>query len=615
MLAAYRELKNGEVDTLELDVHLEGCASCRQELARYMLIGEQVRSLPVIEPLPDMHVTLMHALAKVQLGFIRRSAPGTVITPEFLKPYIQEHVQSSHDSDLITAFSTAETGPLPIIQAKRKPRHRSHLSQFAVVGLAAMFLMVLMMGGLISLLMLAHNNPQSAITSNTTSLHPAIEVAEVQYTTSTPYQHVVSAVADHANIYYTAYGDGTNNSWMLEMLNRKTKISTPLLPTANANTLIVLGSSTSGVVWLQFDGYKLNPHQKDLPGYSQHPPASLQWSLHYLSSEQLQQIVSGGLPTASEVLLKGTFTQNSAPSWVTTPVQGIWFINESHQASLLVASIDSNGISHLTSYQLATEGTAVATEIATATAGHILTSPTATSDGTQIYWSEEWFSNAGVLSSDIWTQQVVDAAGPSHGQWAGHLQKMIVKERFTTDGSSFRPQVVDNTLLTLCTASQAVCTASQADATQGTPTTAGTGTATSTSTPTPTPSPNASVIPQTVANIYAPPLDASVRGTILMLPLTGNPLEPRTALNTTGMASSLQAGADFALWQGDSGYEMYDVSQGSDVNIGNTLDSATFVAVNGASAVWMVNSNTSNTTSKTGPSVTLMAFDWPKLTS
>jgi hypothetical protein len=604
MLAAYRELKNGEVDTLELDVHLEGCASCRQELARYMLIGEQVRSLPVIEPLPDMHVTLMHALAKVQLGFIRRSAPGTVITPEFLKPYIQEHVQSSHDSDLITAFSTAETGPLPIIQAKRKPRHRSHMSQFAVLGLAAMFLIVLMMGGLTSLLMLAHNNLQP---NSITVRAEHIEVIPAQYTTSTPYPHVVSAVADGANIYYTAYGDGTNNSWMLEMLNRKTKISTPLLPTPNANTLIVLGSSTSGVVWLQFDGYKSNPHQKDLPGYSQHPPASLQWSLHYLSSEQLQQIVSG-LYTPSEVLLTGTFNQNSAPSWITTPIQGIWFINESHQASLLVASIDSNGISHLTSYQLATVGTPVATEIATATAGHILTSPTATSDGTQIYWSEEWFSNAGVLSSDIWTQQVVDAVGPSHGRWAGHLQKMIVKERFTSDGISFRPQVVDNTLLTLCTASQVVCTASQANTTQGTPTTMGTGTATSS----PTPSPNTSVIPRTVANIYAPPLDASVSGTILMLPLTGNPLERRAALNTTGMASSLQAGADFALWQGDNGYEMYDVSQGSDVTVGNTLDNAAFVAVNGASVVWMVNSNTSNTTGKTGPSVTLMAFNWPK---
>jgi len=608
MLAAYRELKNGEVDTLELDVHLEGCASCRQELARYMLIGEQVRSLPVIEPLPDMHATLMHAIAKVQLEFIRRSAPGTVITPEFLKPYIQEHIQSSHDSDLITAFSTAETGPLPIIQAKRKPRHRSHMSHFAVLGLAAMFLVVLMMGGLTSLLFLAHNNLQSG--RIITRIEPAIEVIPAQYTTSTLYQHVVSAVADRANIYYTAYGDGTNNSWMLEMLNRKTKISIPLLPTPNANTLIVLGSSTSGVVWLQFDGYKSNPHQKDLPGYSQHPPASLQWSLHYLSPEQLQlAAIPSSPPPASEVLLKGTFNQNSAPSWVTAPVQGIWFINESHQASLLVASIDSNGISHLTSYQLATElgtvGTPVATEIATATAGHILTSPTATSDGTQIYWSEEWFSTAGVLSSDIWTQQVVDAAGPSHGRWAGHLQKMTVKEPFTTNGFTtngtfFRPQVVDNTLFTLSTASQA-------DATQGTPTTTGT------TTPTPTPSPNTSVIPQTIANVYAPPLDASVRGTILKLPLDGNPLELPTTVNTTGLASSLQAGADFALWQGDRGYEMYDVSQG-DVNIGNTLDNATFVAINGASAVWMVSSTTSNVTSKTGPSATLMALDWPKST-
>ena len=597
MLAAYRELKNGEVDTLELDVHLEGCASCRQELARYMLIGEQVRSLPVIEPLPDMHATLMHAIAKVQLEFIRRSAPGTVITPEFLKPYIQEHVQFSHDSDLITAFSTAETGPLPIIQAKRKPRHRSHMSQFAVLGLAAMFLIVLMMGGLTSLLMLAHNNVQP---NGITIRVDRTEIISAQYTTSTPYPHVVSAVADGANIYYTAYGDGTNNSWMLEMLNRKTKISTPLLPTPNANTLIVLGSSTSGVVWLQFDGYKSNPHQKDLPGYSQHPPASLQWSLHYLSSEQLQPAAVSSSPPASEVLLKGTFNQNSAPSWVTTPVQGIWFINESHQASLLVASIDSNGISHLTSYQLGTVGTPIATEIATATGGHILTSPTATSDGTQIYWSEEWLSNAGVLSSNIWTQQVVDAAGPSHGRWAGHLQKMTVKEPFTTNGFTtngtfFRPQVVDNTLFTLSTASQA-------DATQGTPTTTGT------TTPTPTPSPNTSVIPQTIANVYAPPLDASVRGTILKLPLDGNPLELPTTVNTTGLASSLQAGADFALWQGERGYEMYDVSQGSDVTVGNTLDNAAFVAVNGASAVWMDNS----TTSKTGPSVTLMAFDWPK---
>ena len=120
ILAAYRELKNGEVDTIELDVHLEGCASCREELARYMLIGDQIRSLPIVEPLPDMHAKLMQALAQEQVKFIWSSKPGTVSTPEFLKPYIQGHAQSTHDSNMIAAFSTAETGPLPVIQAKRK---------------------------------------------------------------------------------------------------------------------------------------------------------------------------------------------------------------------------------------------------------------------------------------------------------------------------------------------------------------------------------------------------------------------------------------------------------------------------------------------------------------
>src|SRR5712692_8240571 len=126
MLAAYRELKYEEVDTIELDVHLEQCASCRQALARYIFISEQVRSLPVLESPPEMHAKLMRALAHEQLQLIQRSAPGTVPTPEFLKPYLQEHAQSTHVTDSIAAFSTADTGPIPIISAKRKQRPRSH---------------------------------------------------------------------------------------------------------------------------------------------------------------------------------------------------------------------------------------------------------------------------------------------------------------------------------------------------------------------------------------------------------------------------------------------------------------------------------------------------------
>ncbi len=589
MMTAYRELKNGEVDSLELDVHLEGCASCRQEFAHYMFIGEQIRSMPVVEPPPDMHAKLMHTLAKDQLELIRLSTPGTVYTPEFLKPYLQEYAQSTHTSDLIAAFSTAETGPIPIIQTK--PRHRSRMSQFAVLGLAAMFLMVLMMGGLTSLLLLVHNNLPGANPSKiSSSINQPNVVDQVKYVTGTPYQHVVSAVADHAYIYFTAYEDEAYNSWMLERLDRTTKISTPLLLTPRPYPVIALGSANGSLVWLQFDDRKLKPH-RNLQGNSVNPYISL-WSLHYFSPDQ-QQLAALGIPPSSTILLKGTFDLDTAPGWVTTPIQGIWFM----QNSLLVAMTDGNGVSHLMRYQLDTLGKPVATEIATAPPGHILTSPTATSDGTQIYWSEEWLSNAGMLYSNIWTQQVVDNPPPLHGQWLRYKVRDTVKHVFSSDGMSFHPQVVDNTLFMLSTAGQF-------NSTQGTPATPGTTTSTAAS------SPITSVITRTDTSIYAAPLDASVRGTILMIPLSGDSDMRPTSMNTSGLASSLQAGTDFALWQDDKGYEMYDVQSQSYVNVRDTLNGAAFVAVNEASAVWIV-SNATNTTNNANPLVTLMAFNWP----
>ncbi|HYB02216.1 MAG TPA: zf-HC2 domain-containing protein [Ktedonobacteraceae bacterium] len=588
MMAAYRELDIRGIETIELDIHLESCESCRQELVRQMFVGEQLRALPAVEPLPDMHTKLMHALAEEQLEFMRRS-PGTIHPPEFLKPYLHEHVQSTQTSHQITAFSTAETGPLPIIQAKHKPRHRSHMNQFAVLGLAAAFLMLLMMGGLTSLLLLAHNNPQIAKTNNNASalLQPTI-VEQAKYTTTTPYTNVASAVADRTAIYYTAYGDALNPTWMLERLDRATNISTSLLPEGSVNPLILLGTQNGALVWLQFDGLKLKPHA-NLSKYGFHPYVSL-WSLHYLSLQQQQQILSG-IPTGSDILLQGTFDQDTAPSWVTTPIQGIWFM----QKSLLVAMTDSKGISHLINYPLDTVGKAAEQEIATALPGHELTSPTANSDGTQIYWSEEWLSASGVLSSNIWTQQVVDASPPMHGRWAPHTD--ITMQAFTSDGMSFRPQVVNNTLFMLSTASQ-----NNSDQ--------GTSTPTETVTPQASPSPNANAIARTVTSVYAAPLDASVRGSVLMIPLDDPFHAQPTVMNNTGLASSLQVGTNFALWQGDKGYEMYDVAQKSDVSVGSIFDGSTFLAVNGSSAVWMLN-NTSDSTNNTNASITLMAFNWP----
>jgi len=139
LLAAHRDLNNDDVVTAELDAHLEQCASCRQMLANYSLIGEQVRSLPALESPPDMYSKLMQALAVEHSQFIQRSASVQLPPPEFLKPYMREHAQSSSKTDPLAAFSSADTGPLPVIKAVHKKRRHSPLGQFAAIGIAAVF--------------------------------------------------------------------------------------------------------------------------------------------------------------------------------------------------------------------------------------------------------------------------------------------------------------------------------------------------------------------------------------------------------------------------------------------------------------------------------------------
>ncbi|HLX56966.1 MAG TPA: hypothetical protein VKR83_08080 [Ktedonobacteraceae bacterium] len=600
MMSAYHELKDGEFDTTDLDVHLERCASCRQALARNMMIGERVRALPELEPPPDMREKVMRALAHEHMQFLQKSAPGTVTTPEFLKPYLHDHARSTQTSNAFSAFSTAETGPLPIIRAKRKSRPRSHMSQFAVLGVAATFLMVLLMGGLTSLLLLAQGNATHlAHISNTNSNElDRVDIQKATYAAVTPYQHIVSAVANSDSIYYTAYQDGASSAWMLLQLDRANKASTPtpLLAQPAEQPIIVLGSTPQWVVWIQYDRpvVQSNKYMRNI-GQRQ---VLLPWSLRILSLAQVAG-APAALAITPTVLLQGTFNQLTAPTWVHTPVQGIWLT----QSVLLVAMIDANGTPHLLEYQLNIAGKSTMTEIAATNPGHIFTSPTANSNANEIYWADEWMSEAGVLNSDIWMQQEIDAPGavrPTHGRWAGHVAQITQQMPFRTDGMSFRPQVADDTLFWLSTA-----TVSNSQA--GTPTTSGPPVVT-------TPQLSTTIIPRMDPNIYAPSLDSLVRGQVLMQPLVSDVLTQPISLNNTGPAYALQVGADFALWQGDKGYEMYDVPTQNDVTTGNILNDATFLAVNGNSAVWMMGT-TSNATSTTNGELTpvdIFAFNWPK---
>lgn len=614
LLSAYRELKNEEIDTAELDAHLETCAACREALASYTLIGEQVRSAPTFEPPPDLHAKLMKALADEQLKFLQKSAPGKASTPAFLKPYLQERAEETQNQDDIAALSTAETGPLPFIQTRRK-RRPLRVNQFAVLGLAAAILMLLMMGGLTSLLALTRNNP-SSLTKTINSVNRPIEVDQKSYTTTTLYPNVASALPQRNSVFYSASGTGDKSEdWMIMQFDRGTQISRPLLATPASNPLIVLSVSDTWLVWLEYNTPRPLAHGVIASNStrSDHFSSQRTWSLHYLSLLPLPQNTDGPqaqstgkstsstLPAAqngnatdqpgladvpaSLLLEQGTFDSTTAPAWVTTPIQGTWLIGN----RLLVAHIDKQGISHLESFLLGQAGKAAQAQImATAPTGHVLAWPTAISTGMQIYWAEEWFGTDGSLHSNIWQQQTTEQTVRSQG----HLVTADKNSQqiYLGDGLSFQPRIVNNTLFFLSTSEIKVSDQ---------------GVVTPNGIPLPMSATDSSATftPRTDTGVYAAPADALVHGTIFMLPLDGS--GPEDTLGTVGQSTGFQAGSNFVIWQDSTGYQMYDVQRQSSVFLGNTLNGAALLAVNDNTTTWL------NATATPGAKLAMMAFSWP----
>jgi hypothetical protein len=445
----------------------------------------------------------------------------------------------------------------------------------------------------------------------------------VSAATSTAYPHVVSAVADRQYIYYTAYSESTSD-WMLERLDTQQQTSTPLLPTASASPLIILGGSQDWLAWLQFD----QPQPpKNTKAHTNGATTARTWKLYSLSLTTANTDPSNTLsaPATPEVLAQGTFDQKTVPTWVHTPVQGVWFT----QDSLLVASIDQKGVSHLTQYPLKTRTTTITgsnknvqtqpvkttQELANAHDGHVLTSPTANNDGTSIYWSEEWLSLDNTLHSNVWTQQTVTAA-PQYGKWVSH--NAIQTFQFTEDDSSFRPQVVNNTLFFLQANKTDVTNQLQVTPTAATPTATATTTPEATTTVTPTASATAAaengIIARVDPGIYSTPLDASIQGTLQAYsPETGAKLS--LALGADGPISALQSGGRFLIWQNsNNSFDMFDVAANIPVNINPTIvpKDAVFLAVNGDSAVWLASSDMNiDSNDITNSTVKFGTFNWP----
>jgi hypothetical protein len=621
LLSAYRELKTEEFATAELDAHLEECAACREALASYALIGEQMRSAPLFAPPPEMHAKLMRALADEQLKFLQKSAPGKVSTPEFLKPYLQERAEETQTQDEIAAFSTAETGPLPIIQARRK-RRPVRVNQLGILGLAAAILMMLMMGGLTSLLVVAHNNPAS-LSGASNSINQPTEVNQKIYTTKTLYPTVTSALPAGNSVYYSAFGMGaTSANWMIMQFDRGTQASKPLLAAPSTDPLVVLSASNSWLVWLQLSQPQARVHTDSANSSPVNNQSTSQrtWSLHYLSllpqpanATSTQTLSTGNnaaagqqtsLPTTQKdsitnqpalanlptdvQLEQGVFDSLTAPSWIATPVQGTWLIGD----TLLVAQIDQQGISHVESYLLGQTGkVAQAQTIANAPAGHVLAWPTADSTGMEMYWADEWTTKDGVLHSNIWQQQIDTHTVRYHG-YPLEVDTPI-QQLYLGDGMSFQPQVVGGTLFLLSTSEIKV---------------AGQGVVTPNGTPFPASATDTSVAftPRTDTGVYAAPADASVHGTIFMIPQAGLDVDAENTLGTVGQSTGFHSGSDYVIWQDTAGYQMYDVQRQANVTLGNTLNTASLLVVNGNTTFWLARGK-----STPGQSLTMLAFNWP----
>jgi hypothetical protein len=378
----------------------------------------------------------------------------------------------------------------------------------------------------------------------------------------------------------------------------------------------VLAVSHNWLVWLQYS--RPQPARLHIPSADDYYMAQRSWSLHYLSLAPKPQNVgssqsANGSTTGQDghkkagsssplvndpdlvdmpttyLLAQDIFDSSAAPNWVSSPIEGAWLVGDTD--TLLVTQIDHAGVSRLESYRLGQSGEAAQPQvIATAPGGHVLAWPTATRTALQMYWADEWVSSDGELHSNIWQQQTTEQSVRLHGQ----LQDVttFTQQLLQSDGMSFQPQVVEDTLFFLSTSEIRV---------------EGQGVVEPNGIPFPTSATDNTVqfTPRTDTGIYAAPPDASVHGTLLSLPLDGPSVGVMSMLGTVGQSTGYQAGSSYVIWQDATGYQMYDVERQSDVVMGDTLNSAALLMVNGDTTLWFAAGQQSESRLR------LMTFTWP----
>jgi hypothetical protein len=638
LLANYRDIQKERAAILpELDAHLEACSACRQIQQQSDFIGASVRSLPTLSPAPEAHAKLMRALAAEHTRYIQRATSSELSTPTpaFLKPYLKDIVAEEKHLEPLTTFSSAETGPLPVIPITRKRPRLARMGPTTIVGIAAAVLMLIMAGGISSLVLMAQMNsgkPGETITGPAI-VNKVTNISVASVAVQTPYPHVVSALADRNTMYFSAYQDGSDPTWMLEQVHLNTNndpsiTPVPLLDKPTTSNIYLLENVQNWLIWLQLDKPKTTTGK---PLDTQNSSLTRTWSLDALyvgsgdtkaSKNNLPDEKNEASANQPITLLKGLYDQNTVPAWVNSPLQG----TSTYQNNLLVSWLDNQGTSHLTRYQLDAQQAPTSEELAHVNAGHVLASPTASSDGRSIYWGEEWATNDNVLHGNIWQSQEEEAA-PEHGRWAPHIE--TVRSLFKNDEASFHPHVVGDTLFMLSTLpldasnqtnkpSPIITTDAQTPVASLTPSAAKstpilTPSVTTGQDETPITQPTqAPLISKSDPNAYPLQADAMVQGTLFGYQLSDTTLVPQQ-FGDEGQSMALQGGNRFLLWQNkNKSINMFDVLTNNPVGVGTQIPANTlFLSIHGDTAVWLIPPDSNANTTQPANTVTFKTFNWP----
>jgi hypothetical protein len=526
LLAAARRGDSSPSESAELQAHLAQCEGCRTRDADYQQVGQAIRALPEIAPPPDFLARVLSAAraeeANVAQPAAAEKAPETVVVPGLS--------DASYFPTLRRAVAERRVRVEPL------RRQMSPAGAFALrygAAMAAAFLVFAFGVSLALFLALRGPVPLGVGTK---------QLLTSYYTPDSTYPVVADAIAsdDGHTIVYAAHSP--DGKWMLEALTEPSRKSVTLLPTTVSGPLALEGWARGWVLWSEGD-----TAQGD------------HWTLN---ATQMLPALAGAATTLH--LAEGGHAAHAGP----VALHGV------HESGtlVLVAEELADGHGQLLELDLRQINSVKPLVIASAQPGHLIADPT--SDGSSVYWADEWLNPDGTVHGDIY--RLVPDSSPAP---------------VTSNGVSFSPMLVANKLIWLREP------AAQTDAG-----------AANQSTPTATPTPEGTITPGGGGASTAP-----VAGTLWEEDLDGRAdLDSGAKKQIVGTAVEPEAGATFVVWQdGNGSYTLYDVTKDQSQPLNSYISNALVFSVSPKGVLW-VTADEQAANSQAPQKTTINLLLWPQ---